>query len=91
MFYLVLRPDESLQTSEVFNIGGSVQLGVLTTGDCFNKIDNESELNWNTYVQYRACDLLHDGEVFYRENQLDFGDNIVSYSNLLNFFNETCK
>ena len=85
LFYLVLRPDESLQTSEVFNIGGSVQLGVLTTGDCFNKIDNESELNWNTYVQYRACDLLHDGEVFYRENQLDFGDNIVSYSNLLNF------
>ena len=91
LFYLVLRPDESLQTSEVFNIGGSVQLGVLTTGDCFNKIDNESELNWNTYVQYRACDLLHDGEVFYRENQLDFGDNIVSYSNLLNFFNETCN
>ncbi len=91
LFYLVLRPDESLQTSEVFNIGGSVQLGVLTTGDCFNKIDNESELNWNTYVQYRACDLLHDGEVFYRENQLDFGDNIVSYSNLLNFFNDTCN
>jgi len=90
LFYLVLRPVEPLQNSEVFNIGGSVQLGVLTTGDCFNKIETDSELNWNSYVQYRACDLLHDGEVFYRENQLDFGDNGVSYSNLLNFFNDTC-
>lgn len=91
LFYLVLRPQDSEQTSEVFNIGGSVQLGALTTGDCFNLIDASSELNWNTYVSYRACDLLHDGEVFFRENQIDFGDNLVSYTSLLNLFTQTCN
>jgi len=87
----ILNPQNEQQTSEVFNIGGSVRLGVLTKGDCFNIIDQEVELNWNSYVQYRACDLLHDGEVFYRENQLDFGNNNVSYASLLNLFSDTCN
>ena len=87
----ILNPQNEQQTSEVFNIGGSVRLGVLTKGDCFNIIDQEVELNWNSYVQYRACDLLHDGEVYYRENQLDFGNNNVSYASLLNLFSETCN
>ena len=33
--YLISRPQESDQTSEVFTIGGAVPIGALTTGDCF--------------------------------------------------------
>lgn len=87
----IFNNQNNQQTSEVFNIGGSVRLGVLTKGDCFNFIDVESEINWSSYVQYRACDLLHDGEVFFRENQIDFGSNNVSYASLLNLFAETCN
>ena len=80
------------QTSEVFDIGpGTVRISALAKGDCFDLVDSEVDINWDTYVTYRACDLLHDGEVFYRENQLDFGDNQVGYSNLLNLFNQTCN
>ena len=91
LLYLQFQPVEEPQSSEVFNIGGTVQLGALTSGDCFNVLDTEGELSWNSYVQYRACDLLHDGEVFYRENQLDFADNNVSYSGLLGLFSNTCN
>ena len=89
--YLISRPQESDQTSEVFTIGGAVPIGALTTGDCFNLIEENTDLSWNTYVQYRACNLLHDGEVFYHESQIDFGDNQVGYSNLLNLFSQTCN
>ena len=89
--YLLSRPQESDQTSEVFTIGGAVPIGALTTGDCFNLIEENTDLSWNTYVQYRACNLLHDGEVFYHEIQIDFGDNQVGYSNLLNLFSHTCN
>jgi hypothetical protein len=91
LLYLQFRPQEEPQTSDVFNIGGTVQLGALTVGDCFNILNQEEELSWNSYVQYRACDLLHDGEVFYRENQLDFASNNVSYSGLLGLFSNTCN
>ena len=74
LLYLQFQPEEEPQTSEVFNIGGTVQLGALTTGDCFNVLSKDEALTWNSYVQYRACDLFHDGEVFYRENQIDFGN-----------------
>ena len=33
---------------------------------------------------------MHDGEVYYRENQLDFGDQVVGYTSLLNFLTQTC-
>ena len=69
----------------------SVRIAALNTGDCFDLVNKDEEIGWNTYVQYRACDLLHDGEVYYRENQLDFGDNQVSYTNLLNLFTQTCN
>ena len=55
------------------------------------EIEKDAELTWKTYVQYRACNLLHDGEVFYHESQIDFGDNQVGYSNLLNLFSQTCN
>ena len=29
--------------------------------------------------------------MFYHENQIDFGDNQVGYSNLLNLFSQTCN
>ena len=91
-YLLFLNNQESDQTSEVFNIGPeSVRIAALNTGDCFDLVNKDEEIGWNTYVQYRACDLLHDGEVFYRENQLDFGDNQVSYTNLLNLFTQTCN
>ncbi len=91
-YLLFLNNQESDQTSEVFNIGPeSVRIAALNTGDCFDLVNKDEEIGWNTYVQYRACDLLHDGEVFYRENQLDFGDNQVSYTNLLNLFTKTCN
>jgi len=91
-YLLFLNSQESDQTSEVFNIGlESVRIAALNTGDCFDLVNKDEEIGWNTYVQYRACDLLHDGEVFYRENQLDFGDNQVSYTNLLNLFTQTCN
>ena len=91
-YLLFLNNQESDQTSEVFNIGPeSVRIAALNTGDCFDLVNKDEEIGWNTYVQYRACDLLHDGEVFYRENQLDFGDNQVSYTNLLNLFTQTCS
>jgi len=91
LLYLQFQPEEEPQTSEVFNIGGTVQLGALTTGDCFNVLSKDEALTWNSYVQYRACDLFHDGEVFYRENQIDFGNNNVSYSGLLGLFSNTCN
>lgn len=91
-YLLFLNNQESDQTSEVFNIGPeSVRIAALNTGDCFDLVNKDEEIGWNTYVQYRACDLLHDGEVYYRENQLDFGDNQVSYTNLLNLFTQTCN
>lgn len=89
--YLISQPQESDQSSEVFTIGGAVPIGALTTGDCFNLIEENTDLTWNTYVQYRACNLLHDGEVFYHESQIDFGDNQVGYSSLLNLFSQTCN
>ena len=89
--YLISQPQESDQTSEVFTVGGAVPIGALTTGDCFDLIEKDAELTWKTYVQYRACNLLHDGEVFYHESQIDFGDNQVGYSNLLNLFSQTCN
>ena len=91
-YLLFLNNQGSDQTSEVFNIGPeSVRIAALNTGDCFDLVNKDEEIGWNTYVQYRACDLLHDGEVYYRENQLDFGDNQVSYTNLLNLFTQTCN
>ena len=85
-YLLFLNNQESDQTSEVFIGPESVRIAALNTGDCFDLVNKGEEIGWNTYVQYRVCDLLHDGEVFYRENQLDFGDNQVSYTNLLNLF-----
>ena len=91
-FLLFTNEQESDQTGEYFNIGDqeAIRIASLNTGDCFNLVNENDNIDWNTYVQYRACDTLHDGEVFYRENQLDFGDQTVGYTNLLNFFTETC-
>ena len=41
-----------------------MRIAALNTGDCFDLVNKDEEIGWNTYVQYRACDLLHDGEVF---------------------------
>ena len=89
MLYLQFQPEEEIK-SEVFNIGGTVQLGALTTGDCFNVLSKDEALTWNSYVQYRACDLFHDGEVFYRENQIDFGNNNLVIRPL-GLFSNTCN
>jgi len=90
-FLFYTTNQESDQTSEVFDIGqGDVRIASLNSGDCFDLVNKDDVLEWNTYVQYRPCDLLHDGEVYYRENQLDFGDQVVGYTSLLNFLTQTC-